>query len=455
MYSFRFAALAVLALAGLSAACTRSVQLGADFLDDEKSLLQYSEAFALDLHTEKTDSILVHSDNVSLQLPFYLLGQVEDPVFGRYTAELFAQPVLPTVATELIGATLDSVVLALRYDTIGLYGDWGNEPVTLTVYQMAENPAFDVEVYSNHRFLTNPDPLGSVTFTPRPLDTLTVNVPDTVQVPPQIRIPLDRIKVRDILLQDSVVFENQDSFLNYFKGLHIRMTSGSKTMLGINLLNAASGLFFYYDKDTQEDQAFQFVFTSGSIKTLYLEHDYAGSPVEDALSPEPETSYWYIQGMSGPTTRLSVSGLEALGNVGINQAELEFYATVPDEENRDLYPPCPYLVTQEKTDTSLALTYDVTIALNRATGSYSSVTFATLFGGNAGKPDPGPPVVYAYKMIVTDLVQELYKAARTGGEQKTIYLNPIVKGIFPHRAVLFGPDHPLYAPKLRVYYTEL
>src|SRR5690606_12358555 len=178
---------------------------------------------------------------------------------------------------------------------------------------------------------------------------------------------------------------------------------------------------------------------------------YTGTPVQDALGPDPETEYWYVQGLSGPTTRLEIDGIPDLGNVGINQATLEFYATFPPGDMEALYPACPYLVTQEMTDTSLINTFDVTIALNRSTGNFMSETYERLFGGKRGEPDPGPPVVYRYSMVVTALIQDIY----AGRKQNVIYFNPFDKGAFPNRAVIFGPGHPDFAPRLNVHYTPL
>ena len=93
--------------------CTKPVLLGSDFLEEEKANLQFQDNFLLTFFTEKTDSVIVHSDNVSKQLTTYLCGNVQDPIFGRYTAEIYAQPILPSIATVLKGATLDSVVLQL------------------------------------------------------------------------------------------------------------------------------------------------------------------------------------------------------------------------------------------------------------------------------------------------------------------------------------------------------
>src|SRR5688572_12654650 len=103
--------------------CTKPVLIGSDFLDDEKANLDFVENFDLEFFTEETDSVIVHAgNNITLQLITYLLGNIDEDVFGKYSAEIYAQPVLPTLATALKDATLDSVVLQLRYDTLGNYG---------------------------------------------------------------------------------------------------------------------------------------------------------------------------------------------------------------------------------------------------------------------------------------------------------------------------------------------
>lgn len=440
---------AVIALWTLS--CTKPVLIGSDFLEDEKASLAFMDDFQLTFFTEKTDSIIVHSDNVSLQLSRYICGNVQDPVFGNYKAEMYLQPVLPTVATNLIGSSFDSVVLQLRYDTLGTYGTLLN-PVTFEVFRMLENPDFKDDAYSNKRFLSSTELLGSATFIPRPKDSVTVFHPlDTTELAAHIRIPLDVSKMSGLLMQDSVVFSNQDSFLNYFNGLYIRMSDGSNTMLGFNVVNAVSGMTFYFDKDTIPDQQFRFVFTTGSIKTVYMEHDYSGSPVEAALSPEPESDLWYVQGLSGVTSYMKVGGLDALGNVIINQAELEVFSSFPPGDMESLFPSCPYIVTQFKTDTSIVNSTDVNIGLSLTSGNHTNNNFDIIFGGKQKKEVPGPPAIYKYTMKVTTQLKDIFE----GKKENIIYFNPFDKGEVPNRSVFFGPNHPSFAPRLKIYYTVL
>lgn len=438
----------------VAVSCTKPVLIGSDFLEDEKASLKFKDDFDLSFYTEKTDRVIVHSDNVSRQLYTYMVGNVDDPIFGRYTAEIFAQPILPTQATLLKNATLDSVVLQLRYDTLGLYGAL-NEPVTIEIYRMSENPEFNQEYYSDHRFMSfmsGPELLGSRTFIPKPFDSITVFRPnDTFHLAPSIRIPLSTAIMSDLVAQDSAVFTNQDTFLNYFNGLHIKMTGANNTMLGFNLLNSGSILSFYYDKDNVVDDEFRFIFTTGSIKTVYMEHDYTGSVSEPALSPDPETGYWFLQGLSGLTTRMTIGGLDELGNAIINQAELEVYCTFPDGDVPALYPPIKYLVAQEMTDTSIINSIDVSIALSRTTGNHTSEGYKSLFGGVLEKITDGPPVVYRYKMKITAQLKDIYN----GKKENIIYFNPFEKANVPNRSVMFGHGHPEFAPRLRIYYTSL
>ena len=430
--------------------CTKPALIGSDFLEDEKALLQFKDSFDLTLYTVKTDSVIVHSDNTSRQLNTYLIGEVHDPIFGKYTAEIYAQPLLPGIATALKGSTLDSVVLTLRYDTLGTYGTI-QDPVTIEVYRMMENPAFNEDYYSNGQFLTNTDLLGSLTFTPRPKDSVTLNGADTIVLAPHIRISLDTVKMGDLLKQDTSVFENQDSFLNYFNGLYIKMTGATNTMLGINLLSSVTGLTYYYDKGASTDLQFKFVITAGSVKAVHMVHDYTGSIVGAALAPEPEGDFAYIQGMSGVATYMRVEGLDVIGDAIINQAEIELFCTFPDGDMGSLYPLPPYVITQEKTDTSLINSEDVAIALALTGSSSTTESFNAIFGGKVDSLDSGPPVVYRYKMNVTNQFKDIFE----GNQENIIYFNPFGKGNIPNRAVIFGPNHPTYAPRLRVTYTVL
>ncbi len=428
------------------------MSIGSEFLDDQKASLNYVDSFDLSFFTEVTDSIIVHSNSTSRQLFSYLCGNIEEPVFGRSTADMYFQPLLPGVATALLGSTLDSVVLQLRYDSLYTYGSL-DEPVTLEVYRMMENPPFVADYYSNHRFLTSPELLGSVTFVPNVRDSVTIIRPnDTTKVAPCIRIPLDVMLMQEITQQDTATLSNQDSFLHYFNGLYVKMTGATNTMLSFNLVNATSGLSYYYDKGTVEDQEFRFVITSGSVKTVHMEHDYTGSMVESALGTDEEKDFFYFQGLSGVRTKMLLEGLDTLGVAIINQAQIELFCSFPDGDLPDLYPPVVSCVTQENDDEDgIINSEDVMSALSLTGSSSTTSSYYLLYGGRLTEIEAGPPAVYKYKMNVTLQVNSIYK----GEIENVIYFNPFAKGNLPSRSVIYGPDHPMYAPRLSVAYTKI
>jgi hypothetical protein len=120
-------------------------------------------------------------------------------------------------------------------------------------------------------------------------------------------------------------------------------------------------------------------------------------------------------------------------------------------DNPALYPPCPFVISQYQTDTTLNNSMDVAVALFRSTGNYHSLTYETLFGGNLEKVEEGPPVIYKYNMKVTNQIKDIYD----GKKENIIYFNPIDKGNMPNRSVLIGPGDPVYHPRLKIYYTGI
>jgi hypothetical protein len=229
------------------------------------------------------------------------------------------------------------------------------------------------------------------------------------------------------------------------------MTGANNTMLGFRLVDAVTGLSYYYNKGAALDQEFRFVITTGSVKTVHMEHDYSGSLVESALEPDKEGAFTYIQGMSGVRTKMLLEGLDTLGEAIINQAEIEIFCTIPPGDMAELYPPVDYCITQEYDDEDgIVNSEDVIVALGLTGSSSTTESFNFIYGGKITDLETDPPV-YKYNMNVTLQVRSIYK----GEKENIIYFNPFAKGNLPSRSVIFGPDHPTYAPRLRVAFTKI
>jgi hypothetical protein len=168
---------------------------------------------------------------------------------------------------------------------------------------------------------------------------------------------------------------------------------------------------------------------------------------------DPEEDFSYVQGMSGVATWMRVEGLDKIGSAIINKAQIELYCTFPDGDMGELYPPCQYIITQEKTDTSLINSEDVAIALALTGSSSTTESFNRIFGGKVSTLETGPPAIFRYTMNVTNQIKDIIDPL--GNQENIIYINPFGKGNFPNRAVIFGPNHPTYAPRLSITYTAI
>ena len=87
--------------------------------------------------------------------------------------------------------------------------------------------------------------------------------------------------------QPAATFEFADSFSTWFQGVHIDMSSGENTMVGVNLNDALSGMTVYYSNaDSGFYRAYTFVFTglfNSHVQVETFEHDYTGSVAEQFI----------------------------------------------------------------------------------------------------------------------------------------------------------------------------
>lgn len=247
-----------------------------------------------------------------------LLGSYADPVFGMTTAGFYSQFRLTTGNISFGQVQVDSLVLTLAYS--GYYGDTTTAQ-TFSVYRMTEAMQPDTNYYSNQEFAIDNNPVGTITFQPRP--TTMVDLPDTT-LGPHIRISLDNSFGTDIL--NSGAGANNDSWLQYLPGLYIKaedVFSGG-AILYINYASALTRLSLYYSDTAQ--YVYDFAISAQSARVNNYTHDYqvSVSPIQfdDPIQGGINT---YIQSMAGVKTRLvfpHLSDLAEAGPVAINKAEL-------------------------------------------------------------------------------------------------------------------------------------
>lgn len=446
-------------------ACTNTTSIGGDLLEGDLQNVQFSDDFIIRTSTLPSDSVRTFSTLLSAQLPEYLLGAYNDPIFGEVSSSIFAQFSLngaaPDFHSEDAATVLDSVILVLPYRTTADYGDFDSE-YDIEVFKMTEYVRPDQSFWSDTVFAFDPLPIGQIStmINNRENDTVFVNVPKndalgTVLRPEraQMRIRLDDDFAQELFTVSEDDLISDTIFRQAFNGLHIRSNSVNEGLFGLDLLNLNSsdtvnvnaGVYVYYHNDTLT-QFYRFPFKAADLKMTHYEYDYTGAVVEDFISDSAAgDSLFFVQGLSGVSGEIELADLSVLedGDVAINRAELIIkVADLP--EDTDAYPAPAQLILSQVTETGNgAVIEDVISALSSE--QTSSLT-PGLFGGNLISDG----TVTSYTMNVTAHLQNILRGAASNKMRVTVFQ----RNRFANRAVFFGGGHSESPVRLRVYYTK-
>ena len=424
-------------------ACSKPTLIGSELLEGERTDVAFTDQFDLRMSTVTEDSVRTWSQNSFLQLTTYLCGQLDDPFAGKSSAELYLQPTISGNAVELLNQVIDSVVFVLRYDTLGNYGSF-EEPVDIELFRMLEIPDDEIDHYASESFMTDVPPIGQkLGYIPAPFDSITLNEPsDTSIVPPQLRIRMDDVFAQSIANQDSSVMQRIDSFITFLNGINVRMTSASNTMLGFNIGSIYSGLTVYYEDTAGVKNKFQFIYSPTLVNMARYTHDFAGSFAGEIVNVDGASdSLFLVQSMAGLNGSLEVNGLDDLGDILINHAELELFVAELPEDDTLLYDPPARMITRTQTSEEERLRDAIDVILALSLGDINR------FGGQL-ESDVQPK---RYTLPVTAVLQSI----QNGTIQNKIFISSYRKANFPERAILYGPGHSDFPARIKLTYTRL
>lgn len=430
----------------VAASCSRSTLVGSELLENEKADVQYTDSLRLHFKTVVDDSIQTFPANLERRQENFLVGMINDPVFGTSSSEIYTHLGLnfSTSPLNLLETEIDSVVLFMEYDTTAFYG-MKNVPVSIEVRQMIEGMDVLEEYFADDVFeVDQGNPLGVLeNHIPAPADSVLVSNPgDTSLRVPHMRISLDPGFLQDII-QDTVNLQNQDSLNAVFNGFRIKMTESANSMLSFNL-KGYSGVSVYYRMDGETPSVYSFNFGFTTVTTMHQEHEYSGSIVESFLDDEEMgDSLFFIQSMVGLNTEMRIDDIFSVGDVLINHAKLVLYGVELDQDEAAFFPPIAQLVTLDiNNDGDAIYSRDVALAL-------SADLLVEIFGGNAGEPLEDNMRIRKYEMTVTSQMQDIFRS-----ETDKLSISSFLKANAANRVVFLGPSSQAYAPKLKLTYTQ-
>jgi len=266
-----------------------------------------------------TDTVL-RSDKV-----LSLLGSEYSAVYGKTNASIYSQVIFGTTpafgqASDTLYA--DSLVLRLAYSSF--YGDT-TTALRVHVYNLAAGLNVDSPYYSNSTIPTDSE-LAVLDFSPQPTTYLTeFGSP----IAPQLRIRLDSLLAAAIISKNlQPELSSNDQWLNYFKGLYIRVdqvtTQGTGCISYFNLSSTDSKMTLYFHRGTLGDDSLYYDFQFSGARFNHQEHDFSTAVFASHFNDTTQ-AVDYIQGASGVKVKINIPWLTQFAyksNIAINRAQL-------------------------------------------------------------------------------------------------------------------------------------
>jgi len=433
------------------ASCDKDNFLGKDLLPEEDLLNSIRvDTFRIVTYTDLEDSI------VTSQNPFYALGSLDNERYGKSTASIYAQMLLPA-ANLFFGdlPVVDSVVMTLDYS--GYHGDT-TALHSVSILRMIE-PLFNTRNYhSDEKFKTLPIPVGKKTdFKANFLDSVTLA--DGSKWEPHLRINLFESFGRNIVNLDSNILASDTSFIEYLQGLCISpdtLTAGFVNgIMFFDLASEISGVRIYYHNNLADSLSILFPFSG--VKVNGFTHTYGAETEAYQALMTPDTTLGdaltYVQGFGGLRTIVKLPTLTDLQDVSVNKAEIIF--TMTNDGAR--FFPAPPKVALVQLD-SLQHNYYYYYL-------YSFELYSSIIDDNLGNTDIGGiavktireesgRVVYEYRYNITKHVQDILEGDL---ENNGFALVSFPGNRVPNAVTLGGPQclREEFRPRFSITYTTI
>ncbi len=438
---------AALALSTLFS-CNDPTAIGSDLLAGDQVDVDFTDTLTLNGYIEKQDSVAVFFPvSIGAQYESFLVGDYIDPIFGRVTANTYAQITRNTTVPVFTknGVVIDSVVLLLPYREERSYGKL-DAMQTIEVYELDENLADSVFAYSNATYMVKPSPIGTVTFTPNLSDSLNIHVPNTsdstIKTPPHLRIRLNEEFRARLEGADSINFLTGTDVKNFFKGFCLKpvLQSGNGGMLSFLMRNTFSGMRVYYHDSSNTYGEYLFPIFTSNVVTATFSNDYTGSVVEGffPVNGVANDSLFFLQAMNGINLVLEVPYVQGLKNLVINKAELEFSIIELPQDDPAYEPIDRILVSEIVNDTSRVIIEDYQ-------SSSGLANFDAVYGGY-------PTSDNKYRVNISAYAQDMIRGLASNKMVITISARPEKAS----RVVLAGPGYhdESLRPKIRLTFSR-
>jgi hypothetical protein len=266
---------------GLLSSCyKKDIQVGSDLAESHTRIITV-DTVSVVLSSYVLDSFITNGNNWSI------IGNYNDPYAGNTVASTFFQLGLPALSEDVAtllpkSAQFDSLMLYMKPSGY-YYGDT-SKPFSISVYELAEQPDYDVrsEIYNTNTVAVKPGtPLASFSQIIKP------SFRDSIKIRmPQVKGQDFWDKIRGQANQVS----NETQFLDYFRGLTIKSNSPTAAVYGFNLADSSIRMRLHYHLTIpyKADKYLDFIITRSSYQFNRIMTNRTGTSMAPTFSGQHE-----------------------------------------------------------------------------------------------------------------------------------------------------------------------
>ncbi|HZF64690.1 MAG TPA: DUF4270 family protein [Chitinophagaceae bacterium] len=438
------------------------------------------------LQVETFNYLFASLEDTTTSTAFHYLGSINnDPLFGGTDASMYFQlrpndikRPFPFAKDSLVG--LDSVVLVLGHSQV-----WGDStlPQQVQVFEIPTNQSFSyTEDYRiNKNNITNLGPaLSSIkNFLPSTLNDSVF--PRGEKAINQLRIPLDQSFGMRLLNYDTLnAYASDSAFKTYFNGFAVtpQNNGSANALMSFNLASANTKLAFYvrYKNAGRVDTSVvNFELSGTSAVANFIDRDYTGSEIMNAVNGSTPDDLLYIQSSPGSYATLKIPFLSKLNNRIVHLAEL-LIEQVPDASSAKFTPPTFLYLDAYDSSRKRYRTIPFDVLLAPVNGNAKGDTIAYEIGnaGQFGMPgirgtDLSGNSIFKWRFNLTRYIQRVVNGTEPAQDLRLYSPFPTLRSLAAGveqfissrqshaigRVRLAGGNHPTQPMKLRIVYSKL
>ena len=341
-----------------------SIGLGLQPESDMLSLY-HSDTLTLDMATVREDSL------ETTRLSTAVLGRVFTPRIGWTTAGFATQLRLSAPGINF-GANpqVDSLFLSLRY-TGDTYGQLSDQ--SMLVHQLADSLSYDSSYYSNFSPEVTHDVLNDVFQGPVSINPSADLIIGEDTIVSQIRLNMNPALGQTILDQDTSVFQDNESWLNFFPGIVVSTMGDGVGAAGIDVSSGLSLMRLHYHNDS-DTSFYDFIISPLSARVNLFDQDYVGE-LSYLNIPQSDTAfvagdkYLYVMSGSGLKIQLRIPYLNSINDsLGFERAVQKAELILPIDESffDSRYPPHEqlFILTENSEGASVSTPDQASLGVN-------------------------------------------------------------------------------------------